>query len=123
MFIAEAFAATGTAAAAAEPSPMIGFLLQLILVFAIFYFLLIRPQQKKMKEHEDMLNAIKPKDEIITGGGMYAKVVKADGDVLTVKIAEGVEVKISRSSVRDVVSEINIGYKREDECINYHYKE
>ncbi len=103
MFIAEAFAATGVAAA--ESSPMVGYLLQLILVFAIFYFLLIRPQQKKMKEHEDTLNTIKPKDEIITGGGMYAKVVKADGDILIVKIAEGVEVKISRSSVRDVVSE------------------
>lgn len=58
-----------------------------------------------MKEHEDMLNAIKPKDEIITGGGIYAKVVKADDAVLTVEIANGVEIKISRSSVREVVSE------------------
>ena len=81
MFITEAIAATETAAAV-EPSPMAGFLIQLVLVFAIFYFLLIRPQQKKMKEHEDMLNAIKPKDEIITGGGIYAKVVKADDAVL-----------------------------------------
>ena len=103
MFITEAIAATETAAAV-EPSPMAGFLIQLVLVFAIFYFLLIRPQQKKMKEHEDMLNAIKPKDEIITGGGIYAKVVKADDAVLTVEI-NGVEIKISRSSVREVVSE------------------
>lgn len=104
MFITEAIAATETAAAV-EPGPMAGFLIQLVLVFAIFYFLLIRPQQKKMKEHEDMLNAIKPKDEIITGGGIYAKVVKADDAVLTVEIANGVEIKISRSSVREVVSE------------------
>ena len=102
MFITEAIAATETAAAV-EPSPMAGFLIQLVLVFAIFYFLLIRPQQKKMKEHEDMLNAIKPKDEIITGGGLCAKVVKTTS--LTVEIANGVEIKISRSSVREVVSE------------------
>jgi len=101
MFISEAAAATGTAVG--QSSPMVGFLVQLVLVFAIFYFLLIRPQQKKMKEHEDMLNAIKPKDEVITGGGMYARVVKADADILTVEIAKGVEVKISRSSVRETV--------------------
>lgn len=101
MFVTEAIAATETAAAGG--SPMTGFLIQLVLVFAIFYFLLIRPQQKKMKEQENMLNSIKPKDEIITGGGMYAKVVKAEEDILTVEIAEGVKVKITRSSVRDVV--------------------
>lgn len=105
MFIAEALAATEAAAAAAEPSPAAGFIVQLILVFLIFYFILIRPQQKKMKEHEAMLNAIQPKDEVITGGGIYAKVVKAEGDILTVEIAEGVKIKVSRSSVKDVVSD------------------
>ncbi len=103
MFISEAIAATD-AAATVEPNPMVGFIVQLVIVFAIFYFLLIRPQQKKMKEHEDMLNAIKPKDEILTGGGVYAKVVKAEEGVLTVEIANGVEIKISRSSVREVIS-------------------
>ena len=58
MFITEAMAATETAAV--EASPMSGFLMQLILVFAIFYFLLIRPQQKKMKEHLYVCNALKP---------------------------------------------------------------
>ncbi len=104
MFITEAIAATETAAPATEASPMAGFLVQLILVFAIFYFLLIRPQQKKMKEHENKLNAIKPKDKIVTGGGIYGTVVKANGDVLTVEIATGVEVKISRATVREVDS-------------------
>lgn len=104
MFITEAVAATG-ATAAAGTSPAAGFLVQLVLVFAIFYFLLIRPQQKKVKEHENMLNAIKAKDEIITGGGIYARVIKADADILTVEIAKGVEIKISRSSVREVVSD------------------
>lgn len=104
MFITEAIAATETAPVT-EASPMAGFLIQLVLVFAIFYFLLIRPQQKKMKEHENMLNAIKPKDEVITGGGVYAKVTKADADVLTVEIAKGVEIKVTRASVREVVSD------------------
>ena len=104
MFITEAIAATEATAPATEASPMAGFLIQLVLVFAIFYFLLIRPQQKKMKEHENKLNAIKPKDKIITGGGIYGTVVKADGDFLTVEIANGVEVKISRATVREVDS-------------------
>ncbi|MBO5038871.1 MAG: preprotein translocase subunit YajC [Alphaproteobacteria bacterium] len=104
MFITEAIAATETTTAV-QASPMAGFLIQLVLVFAIFYFLLIRPQQKKMKEHENMLNAIKPKDEIITGGGIYATVTKTSEEILTVEIAKGVEIKISRSSVREVVSD------------------
>lgn len=103
MFITNAFAATETAVA--EANPLAGFLVQLVLVFIIFYFLLIRPQQKKMKEHENMLNAIKAKDEILTGGGIYARVVETNDDILLVEIAKGVEIKISRSSVREVVSD------------------
>lgn len=104
MFISEALASQETAMSVQNGS-MTGFFLQMILVFAIFYFILIRPQQKKMKEHEDMLNAIKPKDEIITGGGIKAKVVKAEADTLTVEISKGVEVVVTRSSVRDVISD------------------
>ena len=103
MFITEAFAATETATAV-QASPMAGFLIQLILVFAIFYFLLIRPQQKKMKEHENMLASIKPKDEVITNGGIYGHVIKAEGEILTVEVAKGVEVKVSRSSIREIIS-------------------
>lgn len=103
MFITDALAATETAAAA-EANPLVGFLVQLVLVFIIFYFLLLRPQQKKMKEHENMLNSITAKDEILTGGGIYARVVEANGDILFVEIAKGVEIKISRSSVKEVVS-------------------
>lgn len=104
MFISEAMAASTTATA---QGPMAGFFIQLILVFIIFYFLLIRPQQKKMKEHENMLNAIKPKDEVLTGGGVYGTVVKADAQTLVVEIAKGVEIKVLRSSVREVVSDLN----------------
>jgi preprotein translocase subunit YajC len=69
----------------------------------IFYFLLIRPQQKKIKEHEAQLKAVKVGDEIVTGGGLYAKVTKIDGDDLTAEIAKGVEVKMYRYTVREVV--------------------
>ena len=103
MFITEAFAATETATAV-ETSPMAGFLIHLILVFAIFYFLLIRPQQKKMKEHEDMLASIKPQDEFITGGGIYGRVINTENESLTVEVAKGVEIKVTRSSVREKVS-------------------
>ena len=103
MFITEAVAATETAGVGTQ-SPLAGFLIQLVLVFAIFYFLLIRPQQKKMKEHEDMLNAIQPRDEVVTGGGIYGKVIKTEAEVLFIEISKGVEIKVSRSSIRDVVS-------------------
>lgn len=109
MFISEAMAASTTATA---QSPMAGFFIQLILVFAIFYFLLIRPQQKKMKEHENMLNAIEPKDEVVTGGGIYGKVVKTEAETLVIEIAKGVEVKVSRSSIRDVVADKNKSEKK-----------
>ena len=103
MFITDAIAAAETTSVV-TPSPITSLLTQLVLVFCIFYFLLIRPQQKKMKEHENMLNAIKPKDEVITGGGVYGKVVSADEKTLIVEIAKGVEIKVSRSTVREVIS-------------------
>jgi preprotein translocase subunit YajC len=104
MFITEAMAATEAGAAAAEASPMTGFIIQLILVFGIFYILLIRPMKKKEEERDNMLKAIDIRDEIITGGGVYGRVVKADTDTLTVEIAKGVEIKVTRSSVRENLS-------------------
>lgn len=103
MFITEAIAATETATGA-TPNPAVGLLVQLVLVFCIFYIILIRPQQKRMKEHEDMLNSIKARDEVITGGGVYGKVVATEEKTLTIEISKGVEVKVSRSSIKEVVS-------------------
>ena len=104
MFITNAIAATEASTAATEASPMTGFIIQLILVFAIFYILLIRPMKKKEEERDNMLKAIDIRDEIITGGGIYGRVVKADTDILMVEIAKGVEVKVSRNSVREKIS-------------------
>jgi len=78
-------------------------LIMMVVIFAIFYFILIRPQQKKMKEHKKMVDDLKKGDEIITGGGIYGIVENVSPDTLTVKIAEGTKVKITRGSIAHVV--------------------
>ena len=70
----------------------------------VFYFLLIRPQQKKQKEHKILLEAIKKGDEILTSGGIIAKVTKAEGEKLNVDIAPNVNVVVYRSTVADVIN-------------------
>ncbi|GAA6149629.1 preprotein translocase subunit YajC [Pseudooceanicola nitratireducens] len=79
--------------------------LPLILIFAIMYFLLIRPQQKKLKDHQAMVNAVRRGDLVVTQGGIIGKVVKVreDGEV-EVEIAEGVKVRVIKSTLADVKS-------------------
>ena len=107
MFISPAFAqAAGTAASGSSLTSMI---VQLLLIFAIFYLLLIMPQQKRLKEHEARLEAIKKGDKVLTGGGIYAKIVEAkeNEDELKAEIANGITIKISRATVRDVLDDEN----------------
>ena len=78
-------------------------ILPLILMFGIFYFLLIRPQQKKAKEHKGMVGALGKGDEIITNGGLLAKIIDVDENFLTCQIADKVEVKIQRHAVTSVL--------------------
>ena len=77
----------------------------LILIFGIMYFLLIRPQQKKLKDHKAMIEALRRGDQVITGGGIVGKVAKVreDGEV-EVEIAEGVKVRVVKSTISHVVS-------------------
>lgn len=75
----------------------------LILMFAIFYFLLIRPQQKKQKEHRDMVANLKKGDRIITSGGLHGRITGLDENTLTVEIAEKVRVKVSRGNVAALI--------------------
>jgi len=89
-------------AAAQQPSMLASFI-PLILIFLIFYFLLIRPQQKKQKEHKVLLDSIQRGDEILSSGGILGKVIKVDNDKLTVEISKGVNVIIIRSTVADVI--------------------
>ena len=91
-------------AQAASPQPsMLASFIPLILIFLIFYFLLIRPQQKKQKEHKILLDSIQRGDEILSSGGILGKVIKVDNDKLTVEISKSVNVTIIRSTVADVI--------------------
>jgi|ERR1039457_1289938 preprotein translocase subunit YajC len=74
----------------------------LVFMFAIFYFLLIRPQQKKAKEHKALLEAIKKGDNVITAGGVHGKVNSVDDGIVTLEIATGVNIKITKSYIAAV---------------------
>lgn len=71
----------------------------LIILFVIFYFLLIRPQQKRAKEHKEMLSKVQKGDNIITSGGIHGRVISVNEDTLTVEIAENTKIKISKDSI------------------------
>ncbi len=88
-------------------SGLLGILPPLVAMFAIFYFLLIRPQQKKQKDHDAMLNALKEGDNVLTSGGIYGTIRKIKEEVLTVQIADNVKVKVSRKSVSDLKDKIS----------------
>lgn len=102
MLISNAFA---QAAAPAAADPMSGFLgfLPLVLMFAVLYFLMIRPQQKKAKEHQRMVSELQKGDEVVTGGGLAGRISKVGENYLTVSIAEGkdgpVDVVVQKSAV------------------------
>ena len=82
-----------------------GSFLPLILIFLIMYFLLIRPQQKKVKEHKAMIEALRRGDQVLTQGGIIGKVVKVQEDgVVEVEIAEGVKVKVARHTIAQVMN-------------------
>jgi preprotein translocase subunit YajC len=86
-------------AAAAEGSAL-GGLLPLLLIFVIFYFMLIRPQQKRFKQHQQLVSGLKKGDEVVTAGGILGKVTALEGDDhIVVQIAPGVEVKIVKSTI------------------------
>ena len=77
----------------------------LILIFVIMYFLLIRPQQKKLTEHKAMVEALRRGDQVVTQGGLIGKVAKVkDNDEIEVELAEGLKVRVVRSTIAQVVS-------------------
>ncbi len=83
----------------------IGQFLPLILIFAIMYFLLIRPQQKKVKEHQAMVEALRRGDQVVTQGGLIGKVVKVKEDnEIEVELGEGVKVRVVKSTIAQVLS-------------------
>ncbi|GAA6178630.1 MULTISPECIES: preprotein translocase subunit YajC [unclassified Shimia] len=83
----------------------IGQFLPLILIFAIMYFLLIRPQQKKVKEHQAMVAAVRRGDQVVTQGGLIGKISKVkDDNEVEVELAEGVKVRVVKSTIANVTS-------------------
>ena len=88
----------------ADPQAMMQFL-PLVLIFVVFYFLLIRPQQKRAKDHKTMLSALRRGDRVVTGGGIIGTVAKVIGDdEVTVDIAEGTRVRVLRSTISTVLA-------------------
>nr|WP_246556378.1 preprotein translocase subunit YajC [Desulfonema magnum] len=94
-----AYAMGGQGGAASGAQGGFGPFIPLILMFVIFYFLLIRPQQKKQKEHQEMLRNLKKGDRVLTSGGLYGRITSLDESTLTVEIADKVKVKVSRGYV------------------------
>jgi len=97
-FISDAYAQDAPAQAGT-----LELILPLLLMFGIFYFLLIRPQQKKQKEHRNMISSLKKGDRIITSGGLHGRITGIDDTTLTVEIADKVRVKVARSNVSAMV--------------------
>ena len=90
-------------------------LLPLVLIFVVFYFLLIRPQQKKQKQHREMLEALRRGDRIVTAGGIVGTITKANETELTVEIAEEVKVRVMRAMVSDVMVKTEARDREKDE--------
>ncbi len=98
-FISSAHAEAG---AAQSDAGLMGFL-PLILIFVVFYFLLIRPQSKKAKEHKKMTEELAKGDEIITNGGLLGRVIQVSDGFVSLELAQGVEVKLQRVAVAAVM--------------------
>jgi len=105
VFISNAFAQAAPAATGGSESLLgsLGTMLPLVLMFVVLYFVMIRPQMKRQKEHKSMVEALAKGDEIVTSGGLLGKVSKLNESFLHVEIANGVEVQVQRNSVVQVL--------------------
>jgi len=104
VFISSAFAQTAPAAAAGGDlqSSLMG-MLPLVLMFVVLYFVMIRPQMKKAKEHKAMVDSLAKGDEVVTAGGMLGRVSKLGESFISIEVANGVEVQMQRSAVGQVL--------------------
>jgi len=96
------FISTAWAQAGAQSDPFMSFL-PLIAIFALFYFFLIRPQNKKQKEHREMVAALEKGQEVVTGGGLLGKVTEVGDLWVTVEVADGVALKIQKSTITSLM--------------------
>jgi preprotein translocase subunit YajC len=98
LFINSAWAQAG----GAQSDPLLGFL-PLVIIFVLFYFLLIRPQSKRQKEHRQMVEALSAGDEVVTGGGVLGKVVDVGEQFVAVEVASGVTLKVQKHTISAVL--------------------
>ncbi|WP_414649122.1 preprotein translocase subunit YajC [Dyella sp.] len=96
------FVIAQAAPAAGAPNPIMTFL-PLILLFVVFYFLMIRPQMKRQKEHRNMVSALSKGDEVVTNGGIAGKVEEVGESFITVEIAPNVKIKLQKGAVQQVL--------------------
>ncbi|KRB81210.1 preprotein translocase subunit YajC [Sphingomonas sp. Root710] len=104
MFASPAYAQAAGAAPVSGGAAAFMQFAPLIFIFVIFYFLMIRPQQKKMKEHRLAVDAVQKNDQIVTAGGLIAKVIKVDANEVEAEIAPNVRVKIVKATIAEVRS-------------------
>jgi preprotein translocase subunit YajC len=94
---------TSTAAPATGPSAILVGILPWLLIFVIFYMLMIRPQQKRVKEHQETISAVKKGDEVITGGGIRGRISKVMDEDVEVEIAPGTKVRVVKATISQVL--------------------
>jgi preprotein translocase subunit YajC len=102
LFISQAYAQTAPAAAGGAESTLFS-MLPLLLMFVVLYFIMIRPQLKRQKEHKAMIDALAKGDEVVVAGGVIGKVAKLGESILHVEVSSGVELQVQRSAVVQVL--------------------
>lgn len=103
MFISQAFAQTAPAAAPGGAESTLLSLLPLVLMFVVLYFIMIRPQMKRQKEHKAMIDALAKGDEVVVAGGVIGRVSKLGESIVHVEVAQGVELQVQRPTIVQVL--------------------
>jgi len=103
VFLSSAYAQTAPAVSGSDTQSSLMSMLPLVLMFVVLYFVMIRPQMKKQKDHKAMIDALAKGDEVVTAGGVLGKVSKIGDNYVGLEVASGVEVQIQRSAVTQVL--------------------
>jgi preprotein translocase subunit YajC len=98
------FALSGSGTGEGGPSLLTSFI-PILLIFVIFYFLLIRPQQKKQRQHQDMIAAVRKGDRIVTNGGIYGTIADVKEHIIVLRIAENVKIELIKSAIAQVIAQ------------------
>ncbi len=105
LFTSTALAADTATSAVAGAAPTLGGALPMLLIIIVFYFLIIRPNQKKIRDHEEMTKALRRGDKVVTAGGVIGVISKVEDDnILVLEIAENVKVRVLRGTISEVVN-------------------